>query len=504
MDKNVIFCYFNQMAVNKKQEENLKRPPIVVVVGHVDHGKTSLLDYIRKTNVTAKEAGGITQSIGAYEIEHRTPNSEQAHKITFIDTPGHEAFSKMRIRGAHIADIGILVVAGDEGVKPQTKEAVKALTDSKTPFIVAITKIDKPNTDLERVKNDLTANGVLLEGYGGSTSYQGVSSKNGEGINELLDLILLTAEMEDLKYNPLNKGKGVILESKLDNRRGLTVHLVLEDGSLRLGDLIATPTAKGKIKIQENFLGERINELYPSSPATVLGFEVLPQIGEEFMAGELSAEELDKTKPKEADIGRFGNSSDKKELVIKLILKADVGGSLEALSELIKKIPLGENQNLIIIEESIGEITDGDVKNAIATSSIIIGFRVKANKAAENLAKDNNITLIVSEIIYELIETVKKYFKESQGEKAVGELEILAVFGKKAGKQIIGGTVVNGLIRNNSWVEIKRGNDIIGKGKIINLQQNKKDVSSVSEGNECGILANSEIQIAVGDYLILR
>ena len=270
----------------QENSKNLKRPPVVVVVGHVDHGKTSLLDYIRKTNVAGKEAGGITQSVGAYEIEHG------GKKITFIDTPGHEAFSKMRVRGAHVADIGILVVAADEGVKPQTKEALKALQDSETPFVVAMTKIDKPNADLDRVKNDLTANNVLLEGYGGNVSYQGVSSKTGEGVNELLDLILLTSDLEDLHYRPEHLASGIVLETKLDKQRGNTITVILKDGVLRRSDLIITPSARGKIKILENFLGKPVNELLPSSPAVILGFEILPEIGEEFMAGQLSEKDL--------------------------------------------------------------------------------------------------------------------------------------------------------------------------------------------------------------------
>ena len=234
--------------MNNENNNNLKRSPVIVVVGHVDHGKTSLLDYIRQTNVVAKEAGSITQATGAYEIEH---NKE---KITFIDTPGHEAFSKMRVRGTRVADIAILVVAADESVKPQTQEAIKVLQESKTPFMVAITKIDKPSADIEKVKNDLTANGVLLEGYGGDISYQGISSKNGEGIGELLDHLLLVAEVEDLKYNPNALASGMVLEARMDSRRGNSVSVILKDGKLKKGDMIVTTTAKGKIKILENFL----------------------------------------------------------------------------------------------------------------------------------------------------------------------------------------------------------------------------------------------------------
>src|SRR3989344_2790051 len=382
--------------MSAKNNENIKRPPVVVVVGHVDHGKTSLLDFIRKTNIADKEAGGITQSVGAYEIIHvlHEPrmNSDFAagRRITFIDTPGHEAFSKMRQRGAHVADIGILAIAADEGIKPQTKEALKALQDSETPFVVAITKIDKPNADLEKVKNDLTANNILLEGYGGSISYQGVSSKTGDGVSELLDLILLTAEVEDLDYNTENLAKGIILEAKLENRRGNTVTIILKDGKLRKGDLIATASASGKVKILENFLGKASAELLPSSPAVILGFETLPQVGEEFTAGKLSEEELKKVTKIVSRKLESSDTKNKKTQTIKVILKADAAGSLEALHDLLRKIPIKESQTLDVISQSVGEITDGDVKDAVATGAMILGFRTKPNKAAENLARAKN------------------------------------------------------------------------------------------------------------------
>jgi translation initiation factor IF-2 len=479
-----------------ENEKVLKRPPIVVVVGHVDHGKTSLLDYIRKTNVVAKEAGGITQSIGAYEIEHG------GRKITFIDTPGHEAFSKMRVRGAHVADVGILVVAGDEGVKPQTKEALKALQDSETPFVIAVTKMDKPNFDMERIKNDLTANGVLLEGYGGNISYQGVSSKTGDGVHELLDLILLAADLEGLEYNPDAKGRGVVLEAKLDNRRGNTVTVVLKDGKLAKGDLIATPSAKGKVKVLENFLGKQAKELIPSSPAVVLGFESLPQVGEEFIAGELSDEDLAKVKKFEAKKEEAPTATQKQ--VIRVILKADVAGSLEALVDLLKKIKLPENQALEIINQSVGEISDSDVKDALVTNSVILGFRTYPNKAAENLARTHNVLVITDEIIYKLVERIEKDFQELGKSKFSGELEILAVFSAKGNKQTIGGKVNRGQIRIKSWLEVQRGDELIGKGKVLNLQQKKSDVNAVDAGNECGLIFESETAIQVGDKLLSK
>lgn len=482
--------------MNGENSKNLKRPPVVVVVGHVDHGKTSLLDYIRKTNLVAKEAGGITQSVGAYEIEHRD------RKITFIDTPGHEAFSKMRVRGAKVADVAILVVAGDESVKPQTKEAIKVLLDSETPFVVAITKIDKPNTDLERVKNDLTANNVLLEGYGGSISYQGVSSKTGEGINDLLDLILLTADVEDLTYDPEKNAQGMILETKLDKKRGNTVTVILKDGMLKRGDSIATATAKGKVKILENFLGKAVSELSPSSPAVILGFESLPEVGEEFIAGKLSEEDLARVKKVAAR--RLETASTENKQTIRAILKADVAGSLEALRDLLEKIPIKENQTLDIIGQSVGEITDGDVKDAVATGAMILGFRTYPNKAAENLARAQEVTIVTDEIIYKLVEGIEKAFQEMGKSKFSGELEILAIFSAKDTKQTIGGRVNRGQIRAKSWLEIQRGEEIIGKGKVLNLQQSKKDVNAVNEGNECGLIFDSEVKIVVGDKLLSK
>ncbi len=480
-------------------QNNSKRPPIVVVVGHVDHGKTSLLDYIRNTTVAAKEAGGITQSVGAYETVYNN------NKITFIDTPGHEAFSKMRVRGAAIADIAVLVVAAEEGVKPQTKEAIKVLHESKTPFVVAITKIDKPSADIERVKSDLAANDVLLEGYGGNVSFQGVSSKTGEGIGELLELILLTAEMEGLTYNSKLKAAGVVLESKKDKKRGLTVSVILKDGVLKTGDMIATATAKGKIKILENFLEDKVESLVPSSPAVIIGFESLPKVGEEFIAGDLSDEEVAKITAKNTcpeARKRFCKLDG--GCTIKLLLKADVSGSLEALSELVHKIPKKDKYQLEIISEGVGEISDGDIKNAVATGAIVLGFNVRTNKAAENMAKDNKIRIITSEIIYELIEAIESYFTCLGSGDIAGDLEILAVFGKKSGKQIVGGRVVSGEIKNNSSLEIQVRGETIGTCKVVNLQENKLDAVSVPAGKECGLLVDSELDIKPEYHLIMR
>ncbi|MGB9609094.1 MAG: translation initiation factor IF-2, partial [Minisyncoccia bacterium] len=455
------------------QKNNLiERPPIVAVLGHVDHGKTSLLDYIRKTNVVSREAGGITQSIGAYEITHNNK------KITFIDTPGHEAFIQMRSRGAQVADLAILVVAADDGVKPQTEESIKILNETNTQFIVAITKIDKPNANLEKTKNDLMAAGVLLEGYGGKISWQAVSSKTGEGINELLDLILLTAELEELKYNPNEIGSGVILETHHDSKRGITVTVIIKNGKVKRGDPISTPTSFGKIKILEDFQGKAVNELFPSSPARIIGFENLPKIGEEFVCqiqNIVKNEDKDKNKENQ-NLNDFKNS----QKSLNLILKARDFGSLEALSQIIKN--LQTNIPIKIVNESIGDIFDGDAKLAEATNSKIVAFNSKIQKSAENLIRSKNIEVISSEIIYELIQAIEAKIKEIENPPAVGILEVLAVFNNKnLDKQIIGGKVIFKIFKNKSKFEIERNNEIIGTGFVINLQSNKKDVNEVLE-----------------------
>jgi translation initiation factor IF-2 len=471
------------IMVDVKNKNLLPRSPIVVVLGHVDHGKTSLLDYIRKTNVIAKEAGGITQSIGAYEIVHNEK------RITFIDTPGHEVFSKMRERGARAADLGILVVAADEGVKPQTKEAIEILNNSQTPFVAAINKIDKPNADIERVKTELMQAGVLLEGFGGNISWHGISAKTGEGVNELLDLILLAAELEGLTYNPEARAMGVIIESKIDSRRGITASVIVKDGILRIGDEIATPSAFGKVKILENFLGEKVDEFSPSAPALILGFETLPQVGEEFASGKIELAEIKKAREEAV--------AKPEEGLLNLILKADVSGSLEALSEVIKTFPKAR-----VIVKSVGDITDGDVKSAFTSKAVIIGFRSRVSRPAENLAKSSGVKIIASEIIYELLKSLEAELKALEAPIINGKLEILGVFGKKNGRQIIGGRVLAGFLKNNINVSVQRGEQIIDKGKIVNLQKEKRDASQVNEGEECGMLFESDTIIKSGDILI--
>ncbi len=485
--------------MNGKDNQNLiERPPIVVVLGHVDHGKTSLLDYIRKTNVAEKEAGGITQSIGAYEILHNNK------KITFIDTPGHEAFMQMRSRGAQIADLAILVVAADDGVMPQTKESIKILKETNTPFIVAITKIDKSNANIEKTKNDLMSNEVFLEGYGGNISWQAVSSKTGEGINELLDLILLAAELEELKYDSNNIGEGVVLEAHHDKKRGITVTVIVKNGKVKRGDIISTETAFGKIKILEDFMGKPVNELLPSAPARIVGFETLPFVGEEFICSEkLYQKESDKSDKNLKNVTPQITENGKKTL--NLILKAKDFGSLEALSAVLENLPLPEDFQIKIMSSSIGDVFDSDVKLAIASKSLIVVFNCDISKSAEVLIKTNNIEVISSKIIYELIKILEEKIKNIANPEPTGILEILAIFNQKnLQKQIIGGKVISGVFKNRAKFKIERNNEIIGDGTVLSLQSNKKDTNEVKEGNEAGFMVNSNIAIRAGDKLIIE
>ncbi len=348
----------------------MRRPPIIAVMGHVDHGKTTLLDHIRKSNLVAREAGGITQAIGAYEIEYN------GRKITFIDTPGHEAFSNMRAHGANIADLAILVVAADDGVKPQTKEALETILKSKTPYIIAINKIDKNNADVEKAKNDLLQLGVFLEGYGGNISYHLISAKTGEGVNELLDLILLATELENLEIDNAAVS-GVIITSRMDPRRGILSGVILKNGILKVGQYIATATVSGKIRSIETSIGEKATEIHPSSPALIIGFEGIPDVGEEFTAGDENtvAEFVKLTSMREKTVMGTAAASPEGQEILNVILKADETASLESLKNLILKLPLG--LTVKIIDQNVGALTENDDKRAINTNTVIVRLKMK-------------------------------------------------------------------------------------------------------------------------------
>lgn len=477
-------------------KDSITRPPIVVVMGHVDHGKTTLLDYIRKTNVAAKEIGGITQSIGAYEIIYH------GKKITFIDTPGHEAFSKMRERGAQVADLAILVVAADDGVKPQTKDALEHIKKAGIPFVVAINKIDKSNADIEKTKSDLRDVGVFLEGEGGDISWQAISAKKGEGVNELLDLILLVAEMEELKYEPEGEPRGLILTARLDQRRGLVVGGIVKNGRLARNQFIATLSASGKIKILENFLGEPADFLVPSAPALIIGFEKLPLVGEEFLAGDSLDKIIGVLKPvpKTEVVPKI--TAEKSTGIFKVILRADEVGSLEALSALIEKI--NAEFPLTVVDADVGNINESDVKLADSVKAIIIGFKTKIDKPAENFLKNQQLTVINSDIIYDLEKSLR-IILETKSDNIKNELEVLAVFGKRKGQeQVVGGRVLNGIIKRGAEFEIVSGTTVIGGGRVLNLQVQKQDVNEAVAGQEAGLLVETDLPIEIGYKFVFK
>lgn len=515
------------MAKESKTENLKSRPPIVVVVGHVDHGKTTLLDYIRKTTIAAREAGGITQAVGAYEIEVRPkdePKSRESEasrgiprqmprddfapvgrKITFIDTPGHEAFSKMRARGAEVADLAILVVAADEGVKPQTKEAIDTLNAAKTPFIVAINKIDKTGGDIERAANELASTGVYLEGRGGQVSFHGISAKTGEGVPELLDLVLLATDVENLTYDATAPASGYVLEVRHDSRRGTETAVIVKNGTLKKGSEVYTKTAKGKVKILENFLGNVVEELSPSAPALIIGFEEPPQVGEEFSAVPVAGNGERAITPRKTVKSAGGNGAQP----LNLILKAEDAGSLEALAAVIKSLTK-DDKPLNIIEEGVGDITDGDVKSAIATGATVVGFKNKADKAAKNLAQAQEVKIITSDIVYDLVKSVEEFLATLGKPATLGEFEVLAVFNQaKLSKQLIGGRVVSGIIRNKAAFEIA---DTTGgatektapTGRILSMREKKTELTQAEQGKEVGLFVNFSSPIKVGDKLIVR
>ena len=491
-------------------KEKQGRPPVVVVLGHVDHGKSSILEAIKDLKITAKESGGITQHIGAYEVEH------QGKKITFIDTPGHEAFSAMRSRGAKIADVAVLVVAGDEGVKPQTKEAISHIREASIPMVVAINKIDKPEADPERAKRELAKESVLVESIGGDIPSVNVSARTKEGLSDLLEVILLLAEMEGLAGDVLRPAKGVVVESHLDSNRGPTATVILKEGKLKEGDILATASAFGRVKAIEDFQGKPVSGALPSMPVIVIGFEDIPNVGEEFSVFN-SIEEAKKS-VKEKKQGFFENLELAPEAKnnLNLILRVDVIGSLEAIQGILRKVNkefleehkenLGEETvGLKIIRGGVGEIGEADVRLAMATGAKIIGFRVKTNQIAKNLIQREKITVINFETIYDLAKAVRNLLEKQVRPRDVkvylGKIRVLAVFLTDKDRQIIGGRVVDGEVKQSSFLEIYRDEEKVGEGKIIELQKNKKKVGQVEKGSECGILYKGEVKIEKGDIL---
>jgi len=489
--------------INKEKKENIRsRPPIVVVLGHVDHGKTTLLDTIRKTNVVEKEAGGITQHIGAYQIKHNDK------LITFIDTPGHEAFSQMRSRGAKVADIAILVIAVEEGVKPQTKEVISYIKKGKIPVIVALNKTDKPQANPEKVVGELEKEKLVVEERGGKVPAVKISAKESTGIDELLEMILLVAEMEELKADIEKPANGVVVESYLDSKRGATATLLVMEGILKNGQWIACGNTYGKTKILEDFQGKRIEEAKPSFPIIVIGLNDVPIVGERFKvveSEEKAKEEAAKTILKIVPpIPEVSESQSETKKQLNLILKADVQGSLEAIEDNLKKIDL-QGIGLNILKTEVSEISESDVKTAYPANALIIGFRVKVPTDILNLAKRSEVKIRNYEVIYELFEGIKKeaakLLEPEITKEDLGKLKVLAIFRREKSRMIVGGKVIEGKLINKASLDVIRNEEKIASGKITQLQHNKKDVGEVEKGREAGILYEGEPVIEEGDIL---
>jgi len=483
----------------KTKDKNLvSRPPIVVVLGHIDHGKTSLLDKIRKSHVAEKETGGITQHIGAYQIER------EGQKITFIDTPGHEAFSAMRSRGAKVADIAILVIDSSEGVKTQTKEVISHIKKAQIPFIVALNKIDRSDADPERVKRELRKEEVLVESLGGKVPSVAVSARTGEGIYDLLDLILLVAEMEELKTDLSKTAEGVVIEAYLDSKRGPIATLLLNNGILKPGDIIGTPSTSGKIKRLESFQGLSLSEAKPSEPVVLLGLEDVPRVGESFKIFDSpeTAKVYLQIKEKISEIRVLEISPEQK--VLNLILKADVVGSIEAIEEVLKSLPQ-EKIVLRILKSEVGEINKSDLELAREARAAILSFRVKMNPVAKILLERERVKIIRAKLIYDLVEEVRKLMASRLEPELVrqdlGKVKTLVIFKTEKNRQIVGGKIIEGMVEKGALLEILRKDEVMGRGKIINLQRNKRDIARLPRGEECGILFEGDAKIEEGDIL---
>lgn len=479
------------------------RPPIVAVMGHIDHGKSSLLDYIRKANVTAGEAGGITQHVSAYEATHEHEGATR--QITFLDTPGHEAFRALRARGAQAADIAILVIAADDGVKPQTSEAYEAATEAGTPIVVAFTKMDKNGADIEKAKISALEAGIYLEGLGGSIAYTGVSSKSGEGVPELLDLVLLTADLAELSADPEVPGEGFVLESSQDPKQGLTATLIVKNGTLNTGSVVVAGSAMAPIRFIESFSGSRMPTAGPSQPARISGWNVLPPAGTPFtsVATKKEAEKLIAETDKPIKAQAAATEADGK-VVLPLIIKSDVTGSILAIKHELAKIE-HERVAIRIISEGIGAVTEGDVKTAIAGTGYIIAFNVSTDSTARDLAERSGISIDTYTIIYELKERIEALVKEKsprmRTEEELGVAKILKTFNVSSGKIVLGGKWMSGTLSVGDQVKIDRRGIALGFGKISNMQVARSDVRELHVEGEFGMQIETKVEIAGGDTI---
>ena len=501
---------FEDIEITDQDEDLVKRPPVVTIMGHVDHGKTTLLDTIRKSSVALGEAGGITQAISAYQVKVKD------EIITFIDTPGHAAFTEMRARGASITDIVIIIVAADDGVMPQTKEAIDHAKAAGVPILVAINKIDKPGANIDKVMSELAEYGLTPDTWGGDTVYTKISAKEGIGIDELLENIVLVAEMEGYKANPNRYASGSVVESRLDKHVGSIVTILVQNGTLRIGDPIVVGTAYGKVRTLKNDKGEEIIEALPSQPVEITGLNGTPSAGDKFMAfeSEKKARSIGEARKTEEHLKQNAKGTMSLEDIfakiqegikeVNVIVKADVNGSAEAVKNTLEKIEV-EGVRVKVLRSSVGAITESDIVLANASNAIIIGFNIRPNNSIKEYAKDQCVEIRLYDIIYKAVEDMEAAMKgmldPEYVEKVIGSAEVRQLFKFSKVGTIAGSYILDGLIKSNSKIRVVRDSSVIYDGEINSIQREKDTVKEVKKGFECGITITNFNDLKVGDVI---
>ena len=505
-----------ETLMTQKTSHTTERPPIVAVMGHVDHGKSTLLDFIRKSNTVAGEAGGITQHVAAYEVVHTSKGEQTSSgkRITFIDTPGHAAFKAIRARGANVADIAILVVAADDGVKAQTLEALESIRAAKIPFIVAINKIDKPNANVEKTQASLMENAVYLETLGGDVPWTAISAKNGTGVETLLDLIIVVAEVEGLTGNASLPAEGWVIEAHRDQKRGIAATLIITNGTLLSGMSVRAGRAVAPVRIMENFAGKSIKHAGLSSPVSITGFDELPIAGEPFQSYKSrrdaeSARSAAQTNEKAGARIAPGVSTDAADgtFRIPIVVRADTTGSLEAIEHEVRRIG-DEHAQVKIVLSGIGDISENDIKAAsssFGTQTVVVGFNVNVDAPALERARQHGIRIERFDVIYKLVEKLEEILRESAPKRSVeevtGSAKVVRQFSTQKNLHVVGGTVAEGYIERNGSVRVSRRGTIIGTGKIKNIQSHKENVDRVETGGEFGAQIEAVFEITQGDTL---
>ncbi len=495
------------MSTQTEQTNTIPRPPVVAIMGHVDHGKSTLLDYIQKTNIVAGEAGGITQHLSAYEVE-----LDEGKKITFIDTPGHAAFDNMRDRGGAVADIAILIISAEDGVKPQTKHAIEVIQKHKIPFLVAINKIDKPNADPEMVKMNLLEEGIYLEGYGGDVPYVEISAKTGQGVDELLQLILLIAEMEEMTGDLSKPATGFVIESKRDPKKGITATLIIKDGKIEKGQFVVIEDTMSSTRMLSDFRGRPIQGAQFSSPIQLSGFDAIPPIGSRFTTfptkKEASEEvaEFKRMKEELSSVGKMIPEVPEGVALVPIILKTDVAGTAEAIAREIQK-KSDDEVIFKIIRSETGSINEFDIKLALTDDRIvIIGFHTTKDPFIRNIHNYERVPVHLFDVIYHLTEWLDELYEERRIKKEVktihGSARILKVFSQQKKETLVGGELIDGFLAKGDSFQILRKGEFIQEGNILNLHEGKMDREKVEGvGTQCGILLSGKVDVQEGDIL---